>query len=100
MNDIVKRSLGSTALSDDLADRLLAGIEDSQATTLVAGGGKDLIKLGKSDGNWSIGQADEPMQVGSKWLINIVSICHGYICWSKYEGSRKNERLGEVMVPM
>jgi hypothetical protein len=92
--------MGSTALSNDLADRLLAGIEDSQATTLVAGGGKDLIKLGKGDGLWSIGQADEPMQVGSKWLINVVSICHGYICWSKYEGSRKNERLGEVMVPM
>jgi hypothetical protein len=100
MNDIVKRSLGSTALSNDLADRLLAGIEESQSTTLVAGGGKDLIKLSKNDGTWNIGQADEPMQVGSRWLINILSICHGFICWSNYPGSRKNERLGEVMVPM
>jgi hypothetical protein len=102
MNEIAKRNLGSTALSlpDDLADRLLAGIEDSQATTLVAGGGKDLIKLSKNDGTWNIGQADEPMQVGSKWWINVVSICHGFICWSNYQGSRKNERLGEVMVPM
>lgn len=100
MNDIVKRSLGSTALTNDLADRLLAGIEESQATTLVVGGGKDLIKLDKGTGLWNIGQADEPMQVGSKWVINILSICHGYICWSNYPGSRKNERLGEVMVPM
>src|SRR6187431_1097451 len=100
MNDIVKRALGSTALTTDLADRLLAGIEESQATTLVVGGGKDLIKLDKGTGLWNIGQADEPMQVGSKWLINILSICHGYICWSNYPGSRKNERLGEVMVPM
>ena len=102
MNEIAKRNLGSTALSlpDDLADRLLAGIEESQATTLVAGGGKDLIKLSKNDGTWNIGQSDEPMQVGSKWWINIVSICHGFICWSNYQGTRKNERLGEVMVPM
>ena len=100
MNDIVKRALGSTALTTDLADRLLAGIEESQATTLVVGGGKDLIKLDKGTGLWNIGQADEPMQVGSKWVINILSICHGYICWSNYPGSRKNERLGEVMVPM
>ena len=73
MNDIVKAQLwfDSPVLPDDLADRLLAGIEDSQATTLVAGGGKDLIKLSKNDGTWNIGQADEPMQVGSKWWINI-----------------------------
>jgi hypothetical protein len=100
MNDIAKKSSASTALSNDLADRLLAGIEDSQSTTLVAGGGKDLIKLAKGDGTWNIGQADEPMQVGSSWMINILSICHGFICWSNYQGTRKNERLGEVMVPM
>jgi len=100
MNDIVKRALGSTALSNDLADRLLAGIEESQATTMVAGGGKDLIKLSKNNGTWNIGQADEPMQVGSRWVINLLSVCHGWICWSNYPGTRKNERLGEVMVPM
>lgn len=99
MNEIAKRQ-ASTALTQDLADRLLAGIEESQATTLVAGGGKDLIRLDKSDGNWVIGQADDPVQDGSKWCINILSICHGWICWSDYEGTRKNERLGEVMVPM
>jgi len=100
MNDIVKRALGSTALSNDLADRLLAGIEESQATTMVAGGGKDLIKLSKNNGTWNIGQADEPMQVGSRWVINLLSVCHGWICWSNYPNAKKNERLGEVMVPM
>lgn len=99
MNEIAKRST-STALSNELADRLLAGIEDSQATTMVAGGGKDLIKLDKSDGSWVIGQADEPMQVGSRWWINILSLSHGWVCWSNYQGTRKNERLGEIMVPM
>lgn len=99
MNGIAKRTT-STALSNDLADRLLAGIEESQASTLIAGGGADLIKLAKGDGTWSIGQADDPMQVGSFWRIDLLSICHGYICWSDYKGARKNERLGEVMVPM
>lgn len=98
MNDIAKRQ--STELSLDMADRLLAGIEDSQATTMIAGGGKDLIKLQKSDGSWAIGQSDEPMQVGSNWCINILSICHGFVCWSDNKGTRKNERLGEIMVPM
>jgi hypothetical protein len=103
MNDIVKRNLSSTSittLDEDMAAQLLAGIEDSQATTLVPGGGKDLIKLDKASGLWGIGQADEPMQVGSQWWINILSICHGYVNWSDYKGTKKNERLGEIMVPM
>jgi hypothetical protein len=102
MNDIVKKTFSTNALvlDDDMADQLLAGIEQSQATTLVAGGGKDLIKLDKSAGTWGIGQADEPMQVGSTWWINILSICHGFVCWSDYKGARKNERLGEIMCPM
>jgi len=99
MNGIAKRST-STALSNDLADRLLAGIEESQATTIIAGGGKDLMKLDKSDGTWTIGQSNEPMQVGSSWWINLLSLSHGFVCWSNYEGTRKNEKLGEVMCPM
>jgi len=102
-NELVKRNLGSSSLTtfdDDLAARLLSGIEDSQATTMVAGDGVDLIKMDKGTGAWGMGQADDPMQVGSNWLINILSVCHGSVCWSDYKGTRKNERLGEVMVPM
>jgi len=103
MNNIVKRNLSSTAitaLDEDLANQMLAGIEQSQATTAVAGGGKDLIKLDKASGTWGIGQADEPMQIGSHWWVNLLSVCHGFVCWSDYQGKRKNERLGEIMAPM
>ncbi len=100
-NDITTKTPSSlTVFDDDLADRLLAGIEQSQSTTLIPGGGKDLIKLDKATGQWVIGQAELEVQDGSNWLINLLSVCHGHVCWSNYQGTRKNERLGEVMVPM
>jgi len=103
MNDLVKKSFASTALStldEDAASQLLRGIEDSQATTVVAGEGVDLIKLDKSDGTWSMGQSMDPVQDGASFWVNILSLCHGFVCWSDYKGTRKNERLGEVMAPM
>jgi len=103
MNDLVKKSFGSTALTsldDDVAARLISGIEDSQSQTVVAGDGVDLIKLDKSDGSWSMGQASDAVQDGAQFWINVLSLCHGHVCWSNYEGKRKNERLGEIMAPM
>ena len=100
-NDITKpRSSSLQILDDDLAERLVAGIEQSQSSTLIPGGGKDLIKLDKASGTWTIGQSELEMQEGSNWAINVLSMCHGHVCWSNYQGTRKNERLGEVMVPM
>ena len=103
MNDLVKKSFASTALTsldDDAVSQLISGIEDSQATTTVAGDGVDLIKLDKSDGSWSMGQSSEKVQDGAQFWINVLSLCHGHVCWSNYEGKRKNERLGEIMAPM
>ena len=103
MNDLVKKSFGAVAtgdFSDDEAAQLLAGIEDSQAQTAVPGDGIDLIKLDKSDGSWGMGQSTDPVQDGASFWVNARSLCHGYTCWSNYEGRRKNERLGEVMAPM
>jgi len=103
MNDLVKKSFASTSLTsfdDDAAAQLLAGIEDSQAQTAVPGDGVDLIKLDKSDGSWGMGQSTDPVQDGAQFWLNILSMCHGHVCWSNYEGKRKNERLGEIMAPM
>jgi hypothetical protein len=100
-NDITTRNPSAVSImDDDLAERLLAGIEQSQSSTLIPGGGKDLIKLDKASGTWTIGQSELEMQEGSNWAVNVLSMCHGYVCWSNYQGTRKNERLGEVMVPM
>ena len=103
MNDLVKKSFASTALTsldDDAVAQLISGIEDSQAQTVVAGDGVDLIKLDKSDGSWSMGQSSDPVQDGAQFWINVLSMSHGYVCWSNYEGRKKNERLGEIMAPM
>jgi hypothetical protein len=103
MNDLVKKSFASTALTsldDDAVSLLISGIEDSQSQTVVAGDGVDLIKLDKSDGSWSMGQASDAVQDGAQFWINVLSLCHGHVCWSNYEGKRKNERLGEIMAPM
>jgi hypothetical protein len=95
-NDITKPV--SRALSTDMAAGLIAGIAESRASTPIAGG-KPLLRLLKS-GNWVYGQADDPVQDGSEWAVNPLSIKHGWSCWSDYPGNTKNELLGEVLVPV
>jgi hypothetical protein len=96
-NDITNR-LSSTSLSTSMVDELLGGIADSRSSTMLAGG-KPLLRLLKS-GVWVIGQNDDPVQEGSEWAINPLSIRHGHVCWTNYPGNKKNELLGEVMVPI
>jgi hypothetical protein len=63
----------------------------------VIAGGQPLLRLLKS-GEWVFGQSNEPVQEGSEWAINVMSLKHGWNCWSKRSDNQKNELLGEVLV--
>jgi hypothetical protein len=97
-NDLSKTNGGGRSLSQDLVAGLMAGIQEHRATTTVAGG-KPLLRLLKA-GNWVFGQQDDPVQEGSEWAINPLSIKHGWCCWSDYPGNTKNELLGEILTPI
>lgn len=100
MNDVVKR--GSTALGGSMADyakKLATGIQESRQQTVIAGGGKDLLRLLKS-GEWVFGATNEEVQEGSSWIVNIMTLGHGWACWVEGVGNNKNELAGEMMSPM
>lgn len=86
-------------ITDDLAKQLAAGIAESRSSTVLSTGGYDLLRMLKS-GEWVFGQSDEPVQEGSRWLVNIWSIKHGWCCWVESEGSGANKLAGEVLVPV
>jgi hypothetical protein len=94
--EIVNKPGAAMVLSADMADALVSGIAESRSTTQIAGG-VPLMRLLKS-GDWVFGQNDEPVQEGSEWAINPLSIMHGYSCWSDRPGKEKNELLGSEMV--
>src|SRR5262245_53975377 len=86
----------ATALSVDIVNSLVSGIAESRSTTPIAGL-KPILRLLKS-GVWVFGQGNEPVQIGSQWAINPMSIQHGWVCWSNSPDNKtKNELLGEVM---
>ena len=100
MSEIIKR--GSTALGGSMADyakSLASGIQESRQQTVIAGGGKDLLRLLKS-GEWVFGATNEEVQEGSSWIVNIRTLGHGWACWVEGVGNNKNELAGEVMAPM
>jgi hypothetical protein len=86
-------------LPADFAKKLMSGIAQSRATTVIAGGGKDLLRMLKS-GEWVFGQGNEEVQGGSQWVVNILSLAHGWVCWVEGAGNAKNSKRGEVMVAM
>jgi hypothetical protein len=88
-----------TALSLDIVSGLVGGIADSRASTPIIGG-KPLLRLLKS-GVWVFGQQDDPVQEGSEWAVNPLSIKHGWCCWSSSPDPKVvNELLGEVLAPI
>lgn len=91
--------VAATGLSADMVSKLSSGIGISRASAPPAGGGKPLLRLLKS-GKWVFGVNDDPVQEGSEWAINPLSIQHGWCCWSNYDEKKKNELLGEFMVPV
>lgn len=86
-------------MTQDYAASLLAGIAESRASTIIAGGGKDLLRMLKS-GEWVFGQSNEEVQQGSRWIVNIMTLAHGWSCWVDGGRGGKNELRGEVMVSM
>jgi hypothetical protein len=89
----------ATALPAELAAKLLSGIAESRATTVIAGGGKPFLRLLKS-GEWVYGVGDEDVQEGSHWAVNIMSLAHGWCCWVDTGEGQKNQLQGEVMASM
>ena len=87
---------GAVAIPDDFANALGSGIAESRATTQLASG-KPFLRMMKS-GDWVFGQTNEEVQEGSQWVVNIMSLAHGYCCW--VDTGNKNELKGEVMVSM
>jgi hypothetical protein len=87
-NDIANRR-GGTQTSTEMAAGLLAGIADSRSTTIIAGGGKPILRMLKT-GKWVFGQANDPVQDGSEWAVNPLAILHGWVCWSDHPGTQKN----------
>jgi len=86
---------GAVAVNADFLSRFRSGISASrQATPRI--GGMHILRLLK-DGAWVYGPEAIEVEQGSNWIVNTLSAEHGYVCWSKYGGNRKDEILGEKM---
>lgn len=81
----------------EFAQQLMNGIAESRASTILSGGGTPLLRLLKR-GNWVFGMENEEVQGGSRWIVNPMSLAHGYCCWVETAGNDKNKLRGEVMV--
>jgi hypothetical protein len=80
-------------LPADFVERLTKGIAESRASTVIATGGKPILRLLK-EGAWVFGQGNEEVQQGSRWAINIATIEHGFICW--IDGAVRGETMTSV----
>jgi len=95
MSDITKRS---DSLPADFVSRLMSGIAESRATTIIPGG-KPFFRLMKN-GRYVFGPNNEEMQDGSHWAVNIMSMAHGWSCWVDGGPGKANDLAGEVLVSM
>jgi hypothetical protein len=98
-NDVTRPQGHDLALPANFVEKLSSGIAESRATTIIAGGGKPLLRLLKS-GEWVFGPSDEAVQEGSRWVVNLLTLAHGWSCWVDMGPGRKNELRGEVMTSM
>lgn len=97
MNDLVNPNGGGLpGLPADFAEQLVRGIAESRSTTIL-GSGQPLLRLLKS-GEFVFGQDNIEVQDGSRWLVNTVTLAHGWSCW--VDAGNKNELRGEVMTSM
>lgn len=88
MNELVNRN---TALPANFGETLMRGIADTRSTMSTGNdGSKPLLRL-LTDGHWVFGQANEPVEKGSQWAVNIASLSRGWVCWAP------GELLGQVM---
>jgi hypothetical protein len=94
MNDITVPNGGG--LSTDLAAQFMTGIARSRAETQFSGG-KPLLRMLR-DGGWAIGQTNDEVQPESRWVVNILTLQHGWVCWTNSDS--KNTLAGEIMASM
>ena len=45
-------------------------------------------------GEWVFGQENEEVQEGSQWVVNVMSLAHGYCCWVETAPNKPNELRG------
>jgi hypothetical protein len=81
-----------TVVTADFAKKLMSGIAESRQSTIIAGG-KPFLRMLKSS-EWVFGPSDEEVQPGSQWIVNLMTLQHGWSCWVE------NELKGEVMDSM
>lgn len=84
------------AMPKDFAAKLASGIAESRAQTRITAG-VPFLRLLKS-GEWLYGAEDTAVEDGSRWVVNLMTLAHGYCCW--VDGGNKNTLEGEIMVPM
>lgn len=82
----------SAMITADFAQKLMSGIAESRQSTILAGG-KPFLRMLKSS-EWVFGANDEEVQPGSQWVVNLMTLQHGWCCW------KENELKGEVMDSM
>jgi hypothetical protein len=87
-----------TNLPADFVTRLMSGIAQARATTILPGG-KPYFRLLKTR-KYVWGQSNEEMQEGSRWAVNIMSMAHGWSCWVDGGPGKANDLAGEVLVSM
>lgn len=97
MTDITKRPGSGVMSLEDMANEVADGLSQSRATAPSLGG-QPLMRLLKS-GMWVVGQNDETFKPSTPWLVNVLSMQHGWTCWTDYEPPKKNELVEEKMTP-
>ncbi len=76
---------------------LKAGIQNLRQA-LPDAAADPLLRLDR-EGIWLYGASNTDVEPGSHWVIDILSLQHGYVCWSN-NPSGNNTLLGEVFAPM
>jgi len=93
MSDIVKRT---EHLPADFGSNLMAGIDQTRASIVGAGGGKPFLRLLR-DGDYVYGPQSIQAQEGAHWAVNLASLQHGWVCWG--DGELLGQVMGSVQAP-
>lgn len=99
MNDITNKGpAGAIGLPADFANKLVAGLTKSKQT-MAGGGAGDAIFRMQKDGVWCHGPSADEVETDSTWLMNTMSMQHGWVCWMNADVSPTGKaQKQEVMV--
>lgn len=96
-NEVTTARSGAVGFAIDVS-ALRSGLQNVRET-MKDTGGTPFLRLLK-DGDWVFGSDDAGIAPGTEAVVNVMSIKHGYSCWTNRKpGEGKNALLGEVMVP-